>query len=250
MAATQPRTPVEVWVEVHTVIRPRSGSQRATVPRPSSGWQAERSTVRSRVSVWGADAIAARASPFSCSSRAPTLPGTSSCTSALRGAGRGDADHRREVVVVDPDPADRVLGDVAVLGDHERDRLADVVDLVPGQRVLGAAVDQRRVRDQQRQRLGHRAGQVVVGPHRVHALDVEHAADVDVDDPGVGVGRPEHRGVEHPLADEHVVGVPAPAAQEPLVLDAGHLGAEELGRHRAASRVISAARSTDFTMFW
>ena len=80
LAATQPRTPVDVWVEDHTVRRDVSGSHRATVPRPSIGVQAERSTSRSSVSVWGAVAMAARASPFSCSMRAPTLSGTSSCT--------------------------------------------------------------------------------------------------------------------------------------------------------------------------
>ena len=78
--ATAARTPVEVWVDDHTVSRLTSGSQRATVPRPSIGWQALRSIVRSRVSVCGAALIAASASPLCCSMRAPTLPGTSSCT--------------------------------------------------------------------------------------------------------------------------------------------------------------------------
>ena len=80
LTAIAARTPVEVCVEVHTVSRLTSGSQRATVPRPSIGWQALRSTVRSRVSVCGAAAMAAGASPLLCSIRAPTLPGTSSCT--------------------------------------------------------------------------------------------------------------------------------------------------------------------------
>ena len=152
------RTPVEVWVEVHTWSRLRSGSQRATVPRPSIGWQALRSMVRSRASRCGAAAIAAVASPTFCSIRAPTLPGTSSWTrrSAARAASMPTTGGQQ--LVVDGDPADRVLGDVAVVGDHEGDRLAHVVDLVLGQRVLGAAVGERRVRDEQRQRLGHRAG--------------------------------------------------------------------------------------------
>ncbi len=83
------RTPVEVWVEVQAWSRLRSGSQRATVPRPSIGWQELRSMSRSRESRCGAAAIAAFASPTFCSSRAPTLPGTSSWTrrSAARAAG-------------------------------------------------------------------------------------------------------------------------------------------------------------------
>ena len=244
LAATQPRTPVEVWVDDHTVIRPVSGSHRATTPRPSIGWQADRSTVRSSSSVWGAAAMAAGASPFACSIRAPTLPGTSSWTSRSAARAAAMPTTGSQELVVDPDPADGVLGDVAVVGDHERDRLADVVDLVLRQRVLGAAVGERGVRDQQRQRLGHvvgEVGQVVEGPHQVDALDVEHVGHVDVDDPGVGVRRPEHRGVQHPLPDEHVVDVPAAAAEEPLVLGARDLGAEQLGRH-PRSRAISAAR--------
>ena len=119
---------------------------------------------------------------------------------ALRGAGRWDADHRWKHLVVDGDAADRVLGDVAVVGHDEGDRLAHVVDLVLGQRVLGAAVGERRVRDEQRQRLGHRAGEVVVGPDGVHALEVEHLGDVDVEDPRVRVGRAQHGGVQAPAA--------------------------------------------------
>ena len=89
-----------------------------------------------------------------------------------------------------------------------------------------------------------------MGPHRHHALDVEHVGDVDVGDPRVGVRRAQHRGVQQPgVVVEEVVDVAALAAQEALVLDAGDLGAEQLGGH-ARSCWISAARSTDFTMFW
>ena len=164
---------------------------------------------------------------------------------ALGGAGRRDADDRGEHVVLDGDAADRVLGHVAVVGDHEGDRLAHVVDLVLGQCVLSAAVGERRVRDEQRQRLGHRTGQVVVGPDGVHALDVEHSGHVDVDDPRVRVGRAEHRGVQGAAPDGHVVDVPPLAAEEPLVLDPLDLLAHQLGRH-APSPVdaLSSSRSS------
>ena len=62
-------------------------------------------------------------------------------------------------------------------------------------------------------------------------------------------GDAQHRGVEHALADQHVVDVPALPAQEPLVLDPRDLGAEQLRGHPARP-AISAARSTDSTMFW
>ena len=200
----------------------------------------------------------------------------------LRGARVVDPDHRRQHLVVDPDPADRVLGDVAVVGDDEGDRLADVVHLVLGQGVLRAAVGQRRVRDQQRQRLGHRAGEVLVGPHRVHAVEVEDLVDVDVDDPGVRVRGAQHGRVQQGRVPVHadVVDVPAQAAQEALVLDALDRGAHQLRGHPPSpvvaaswarsscsscpgcgtggaggvsplpSRASSAARSTARTMFW
>ena len=175
------------------------------------------------------------------------------------GADAGDpaVEHR-------PHPVLQERRDVAVDGDHEGDRLADVVHLVLRQGVLRAAVGERRVRDEQRQRLGHRVGEVVVGPDGQHALDVEHVGDVDVGDPRVGVRRAQHRGVQQAwVVVEEVVDVAALAAQEALVLDARDLGAEELGGHwpspppsvvevraERASKPSSAARSTDFTMFW
>ncbi|CAB4716560.1 unannotated protein [freshwater metagenome] len=110
---------------------------------------------------------------------------------AVRRTGRLDPHDGRQHVVGHDDATDGVLGDIAVVGDHERDRLADVVDLVAGQRVLRAAVGQRRVRDQQRQRIGHRGrepAEVLVGPDQVDAVEVEHGVDVDVDDARVGVG--------------------------------------------------------------
>ena len=90
-----------------------------------------------------------------------------------------------------------------------------------------------------------------MGPDHVHALDVEHLVDVDVEDPRVGVRRAEHGRVQGAgvRVGEHVVDVPSLPAQQPLVLDPLHLGPEQLGGHRR-SAAISAARSTDATMFW
>ena len=48
--------------------------------------------------------------------------------------GRRVVDDRRERLVVDVDQLGRVLGEVAALGDHERDRVADEADLALGQR--------------------------------------------------------------------------------------------------------------------
>ena len=112
------------------------------------------------------------------------------------GTGRAlvDADDHGQLLVGDPDPLGGVLGDVAVAGHDHDDGLADVVDLVAGQGVAGARVGERRVRDQQGQRLGDPAGQVVPGVDRHDAVDVERVGDVDVDDPGVGVRAAHERG--------------------------------------------------------
>ena len=153
---------------------------------------------------------------------------------ARGGASGVDADDRRQHLVVDADATHGVLGDVAVVGDHERDRLTDVVDLALGERVLRAAVGQRRVRDQQRQRLGHRwrqSGEVLVGPHHVHAFDVEDVLDVDVEHLRMRMRRAQHGGVQGVRTHGDVVDVPALPAQEALVLDPLHGRAEELGRH-------------------
>ncbi len=170
----------------------------------------------------------------------------------LGGAGGVDADDRGQRLVVDPDPVERVLGDVAVVGDHEGDGLTDVVDLVATASAcwvrpwvsVGCGISRGNG-------SAIAPGQVVVGPDQVHAVEVEHLVDLDVDDPRVGVRRAEHGGVQGAgvRTGEHVVDVPSLSAQQPLVLDAGHLGAEQLGGH-AGSATISAARSTEATMFW
>jgi hypothetical protein len=84
----------------------------------------------------------------------------------LCGARRVHADHGGQRLVVHHDPLGRVLGEVPILRDHHDDRLARVVDVVGGQRVTGPAVAQRRVRNQQRQRLGDPTRQVRIGVDR------------------------------------------------------------------------------------
>ena len=155
---------------------------------------------------------------------------------------------------VDPDPADRVLGDVAVVGDDERDRLADVVHLVLRQGVLRAAVGQRRVRDQQRQRLGHRSRSRSSWVHTAWTPSRSSTSSTSM-----SVIRAWACGERSTAAWRAVRGPrrrrTARAAQEPLVLDALDLGAHQLAwswRDAAAqlATAISAARSTAFTMFW
>src|SRR5699024_1510932 len=109
--------------------------------------------------------------------------------------------------------------------------------------------------------------QVLPGPDRHDAVDVDGPGDVDVDDPGVGVRAADERGGQGLVAE--VVQVAAVAADEPGVLAALDARADGAGAHACSSRSsgwpvvvsfavpagasprrISAARHTDFTMFW
>lgn len=157
------------------------------------------------------------------------------------------ADHRLEDLVVDPDERAGVLGEVAVAGDDHHDGLADVPDDLAGQRVRGAAVGERRVRDEQRQRLGERAGEVLPGVDRHQPVDLDGGRDVDVADPGVGVRGPDERRLQRP--GSQVVDVAALTGQQPGVLAAPDRFAEQFRGH-GSSAMISAARWTDLTMFW
>ena len=69
-----------------------------------------------------------------------------------------DAHDGGQRVVADVDQVGRVLGRVPVGRDHHHDRLADVVHLAASQRVRRAAVGERGMGDQQRERLGQPAG--------------------------------------------------------------------------------------------
>ncbi len=150
-----------------------------------------------------------------------------------------DADDRGQRLVVDPDPLAGVLGEVAVAGDHHHDGLADVVDLVLGQRVRGARVGERRVRDQHGQRLAHPTREVLVGVDGHEAVDVQRVAHVDVDDAGMGV-RAAHEGRGQGAMAE-VVEVAAPAGDQTRVLLAPDRGAEHLRRHaRVSARLLAA----------
>jgi hypothetical protein len=158
--------------------------------------------------------------------------------------GRRDADHRRQRFVLDLDQVPDVLGEIPVGGHHHDHWLADVPDIIPGQRVRRAGRTQRGVRDEQRQRLGDLAGEVVPGVDGHQTGRVERGRHVDVHDPGVRVRAADERRGQR--AGTQVVQVrPAPADQ-PGVLPARDRLPEEL-RHCWAS---SAARNTALTMFW
>ena len=147
----------------------------------------------------------------------------------VRRVGGLDVGDHRQRVVRDDDRSRGVLGDVAITGDDHRDRLADVAHLVARQRVLRAAVGDRLVRDDQRQRRGELAVQVLVRVHGVDAVDVERAGHVDVDDPRVRVVGPHERRVRG--VGLEVVRVLPLADEQPLILPPLHPLAEQSRRH-------------------
>ncbi len=163
-----------------------------------------------------------------------------------------DPDDDGQLLVAHPDPLARVLGDVAVGRDDHDDGLTDVVDLVLGQGVTGAPVGERRVGDEQRQRLAHLPGQVLVHVDRDDPVDVDRVVGVDLEDSRVGMRAAHESGCESVVPE--VVEVAAAAGDEAGVLLAPDRRAEHLGGHDASSvsrsTRISAARSTLLTMFW
>ena len=96
--------------------------------------------------------------------------------------GRRVVDDRRQRLVVDVDELGRVLGEIAALGDHERDRVADEADLALGERRarrLRAPRPDRRV-----PLLLHAGVQVGGGEHEPHARRGERRRRVDPADRG------------------------------------------------------------------
>lgn len=129
--------------------------------------------------------------------------------------------------VADVDEFEGVLGEVAVLGEHDGDGLADVSDLVGGEQGHGRHPDQRV---QKRGETGRGAQLLLVEhgcqpchigacPDGDHAGGVEGGTDVHRLDARVGLRAAQERGLDA-AGKGYVVHVTAVAAQQPLVLDA------------------------------
>ncbi len=156
MPASPLRMKTGAWVVSQTVSWLARASHCATTPRVSIG---ERHAVvvaeAALDDAVGLGAPPRHSRPCVCRTCAATLAPRSSWTSADAGAQRlFQIDHRRQRLELDHDVVERVLGDVAAFGDHDRQRLADVADLVLGERHLRALVEDdardRRRRHQQR----------------------------------------------------------------------------------------------------
>ena len=119
---------------------------------------------------------------FSCTSGAPSL---------LR---LERVEHDRQRLVLDLDQVARVLGDVAVLGDHGRDRLAVVAHLLDRDQVLD---DRAGAERGERRRV---LGDVGAGHDADDARQRLGLRGVDRDDARVRVRAADDRGVRHAAA--------------------------------------------------
>jgi hypothetical protein len=135
---------------------------------------------------------------------------------------------RLEGVEVDHDQVGGVLGEVAVVGDHERDRLADEADLAVGEGRHGCLLAPARVGVPE---LAHLGVEVGAGEHGVHAGRGEGLGGVDARDAGPGQRAAHEAGVEHPRPHD-VVDEGAPSGQQAGVLDAVDTAAGVAGRSR------------------
>ena len=141
-------------------------------------------------------------------------------------AGRsfGAIDIGRLLVDLDAHGIRRVLGEVALLGEDQRDRLADIADDALRQDRLAVGLEPLHPREPEidRRDVGH----VRAGPHRRDALHRPRVFRADRGDPAMRGGRAHHPHVK--LARRvAVVREPAPAGQQRPVLKAGHALADQ-----------------------
>ena len=228
-AAMAWRTLVDVCVDECTRSDRSSASHCAKTPLPSIGIEALRSMRRRQALAAGSRRDPRRGVAVLLHHRRCDVAGNVGVHEVLGCPCLLEADDRRQEVVGHRYERRRVLGDVPVDGDDHRDRLAHMVDLVLRKRIPGAPVRQRRMRDEQRQRLCGSSLEVVVGEDRDQPLDIERRADIDVDDARVRVRAPDECGRERVVTQ--VVEVAAVAREESWVFYSRHSLAEEPGGH-------------------
>ena len=128
----------------------------------------------------------------------------------------GDIRYRRHWLIVDLDEVNGVLGQVAALGDHDRDRLAGVAHGVGGQGRLQVVVQSRQREHPHGDGLG-KVGHVGVGEHGFDAIEGQGRRCVDAQHPGVGVGTAQDGGVQHPRQTDVVQVLPLPGDETDIL---------------------------------
>jgi hypothetical protein len=154
-------------------------------------------------------------------------------------AGLDVYDHGQRVVV-DLDPLQSVLGGVAALRDDQGHRLAHVAHLVAGQRVLPSRAELEahagleRRRSHPRLRDGLEGGQGAGSEDGGHPRARPGRFRADDHETRVGVGAPEHRGVQTPRW-RHVVHEPTPPREVARILLTPDNGTDVFRSHGAAT---------------
>ena len=143
--------------------------------------------------------------------------------------------HRRQRLVVDRDRRRRVLRQMPAVRHHHGDGLADVADLVAGERDLRARRPDRRIGHQHRDLAGGDARRHVAGGQ--HGMDARHGAGrraVDAADAGVAM-RAADEGRVQCARQVHVIDELAPPGQERGVFEARDPCAKVLCAHPGLS---------------
>ena len=127
-------------------------------------------------------------------------------------AGAPRIDHRRQRPIVDRHQLGGVLGDIAALRHHQRDRLADIAHALDRQRpLLHRHLDdgEKRVRQ---------FADVLPGDDGPHAVMRQRRARIDAGDLGMGVRGADDMGVQGADRNRQIVGIAAAAAKQRGVL--------------------------------
>ena len=158
-----------------------------------------------------------------------------------RREGRLRLDDGVERLVVDGHEFGRVLGDVARLGNHRRDRLAHVAHLADRQARPATLLEDRGRKHLRTKGESHRLERVrdvLAGGDTTHASDAERRPRVDREDPCVRVRTPHEGHVQGP-GQADVVDVGCPATEEAWILDPSDGSADELHQRHRVTRARS-----------
>ncbi len=124
---------------------------------------------------------------------------------------------RRQRLDLDVDERQRVLGNGGRVGEHERDRLADVTHLALRYHRLRERLEIRQ-RLQPHGDARHAVAHILGRDHAVYARQGARARNVDRADAAVGNGAAQDRRVQHVAARE-IVDILPPPAQKPQILE-------------------------------
>src|SRR5712691_3527642 len=149
-----------------------------------------------------------------------------------------DVEHRRQRLIFDLDPLAGVLGRGPARGQHDRDRLAHVVNLVDRDRIVVRILLVGHEADRHRQRCAELRLQVFTGEDRDHAIGFLRPGRLDAEDPRVGLARPDHVHMDNGRL-WNVVDVATGPRDQPWIFASLDGGADHLGYRHLESSLFS-----------